>query len=182
MIPGRPRRRIVLVPALVAAGTALAAGLGAALFWNDPADRCADAGGRWDPRRRACEMAPPPKGPVNVAVAGAIGAARVLDLNSFPNAIGRRPDARTFADYGFTLVVRTRDGVELYREDQAAMFGLRVLDDGPQAKRLCLVERALKGGTRRSVRAIEVRPGEDGLWRASPAPVVDERCPRSEVP
>lgn len=172
-----PRRW--LVPGLTISGLLLAAGLGALLFLNDPADRCRDAGGRFDAGRRRCEMAPPPKGPVNTAVVGAAGAARVLDLTSFRNSTGprRRPEAKTPADHGFTQVVRTRDGVELYRDDQSWMMTVRVLEDGPEKKLLCIGDFAMSGGTYKAMQTIEVRPGPDGLLKATAAKILDPRCP-----
>jgi hypothetical protein len=168
------RRR--LFPALTLAGVLLAAGLGAVLFLNDPVDRCLDAGGRWAARERRCEMAPPPKAVVNKAVVGAAGVARVLDVTSFASSIEPRPGARTLADYGFTLVLRTRDGVEVYRTDQSWMFAIRVLEDGRDRKVICVVDRALKGGAYSKVSAIEVRPGEAGLWRSTEARPGREDC------
>jgi hypothetical protein len=170
------RARRWLAPILTLAGIILAVGLGSILFLNDPVDRCLDAGGRWDARERRCEMAPPPKAVVNRAVVGAAGVARVLDVTSFATSIAPRPDARTLAEYGFSLVLRTQDGVEVYRDDQSWMFAIRVLEEGSDRKVICVIDRALKGGTYSKVSAIEVQPGEAGLWRSTGARLRRQDC------
>lgn len=101
-----------------------------------------------------------------------------LDITSFPNSTGprRKEGLRTFADYGFTSVARDGNAAVLDAADKSWTFRVSILDRGDKAMKLCILDRALNGGSYFSVKPIEVAQGKDGLFRATGNPVADPNC------
>ena len=103
-----------------------------------------------------------------------------LDLRSFRNSTGPRRQAhlRTPADYGFTHVEATRDGVELWQEDRSWFISLRVVSQDAQGSVVCFHDRAMNGGSYNTEQALRVSPEADGLYRALPEQPIIPGCKR----
>ncbi|MDH4745182.1 hypothetical protein OMP43_14270 [Sphingomonas sp. CBMAI 2297] len=115
---------------------------------------------------------------VTADAADPVAVATKLDITSFPNSTGprRKEGLRTFADYGFTSVARDGNAAVLDAADKSWTFRVSILDRGDKAMKLCILDRALNGGSYFSVKPIEVTQGKDGLFRATGNPVADPNC------
>ncbi|MBQ1499469.1 MAG: hypothetical protein IIZ38_14245 [Sphingomonas sp.] len=115
---------------------------------------------------------------VTADAADPVAVATKLDITSFPNSTGprRKEGLRTFADYGFTSVARDGNAAVLDAADKSWTFRVSILDRGDKAMKLCILDRALNGGSYFSVKPIEVAQGKDGLFRATGNPVADPNC------
>lgn len=115
---------------------------------------------------------------VTADAADPVAVATKLDLSSFPNSTAprRKEGLRTFADYGFTQVARDGNAAVLDMADKSWTFRVTLLDRSDKLLRLCILDRALGGGSYFSVRPIEVAQGKDGLFRATGNPVTDPNC------
>lgn len=104
--------------------------------------------------------------------------ARKLDVTSFPNSTGprRKEGLRTLADYGFTTATRDGNAAVFELADKSWTFRVSLIDRSDKALKLCILDRALGGGSYFSVKPIEVAPGKDGLYRATGNPVADPNC------
>ena len=106
-------------------------------------------------------------------------AAARLDVASFPNSLRprQRPDLKTLAQNGFTVVIPVKGGVEVYEPDRSWLFGVRVLDsDADGGGVLCILDQARNGGTYVAQDAVEVRRGSDGLLHATGRSVERPDC------
>ena len=115
---------------------------------------------------------------VTADAADPVAVATKLDITSFPNSTGprRKEGLRTFADYGFTSVARDGNAAVLDAADKSWTFRVSILDRGDKAMKLCILDRALNGGSYFSVKPIEVAQGKDGLFRATGNPVAAPNC------
>lgn len=115
---------------------------------------------------------------VTADAADPVAVATKLDLSSFPNSTAprRKEGLRTFADYGFTQVARDGNAAVLDMADKSWTFRVTLLDRSDKLLKLCILDRALGGGSYFSVRPIEVVQGKDGLFRATGNPVTDPNC------
>jgi hypothetical protein len=123
-------------------------------------------------------LAPQDLAGVTADVADPVAIATKLDLTSFPNSTApRRKDGlRTFADYGFTQVTRDGTAAALEMPDKSWTFRVTLLDRSDKVMKLCILDRALNGGSYFSVKPIEVAQGKDGLFHATGNPVTDPNC------
>jgi hypothetical protein len=105
--------------------------------------------------------------------------AEQIDVRSFPSSLGPRLEEglATFADYGFTEVDRVDDAAVLYEEDGSWMFGITVLEATDERLVLCILDKAMNGGTYRSQDAVAFKDGEDGLLVATGEAVQNAACP-----
>ncbi|OSZ66446.1 hypothetical protein CAP40_11230 [Sphingomonas sp. IBVSS2] len=115
---------------------------------------------------------------VTADAADPVAVATRLDITSFPNSIGprRKEGLRTFADYDFTSVVRDGNAAVLDAADKSWTFRVSILDRSDRTMKLCILDRALNGGSYFSVKPIEVAQGKDGLFRATGNSVADPNC------
>ncbi len=124
------------------------------------------------------EQAPQNLSVVTADAVDPVAIATKLDVTSFANSLGprRKEGLRTFADYGFTQVVRDGSAAVFEAADKSWTFRVTLLDRSDKAMKLCVLDRALNGGSYFSVKPIEVAPGKDGLYRATGNPVADPDC------
>ncbi|MBB4097720.1 hypothetical protein [Sphingomonas kyeonggiensis] len=127
--------------------------------------------------------APQEQTPQNLSVVTAdtvdpVEIATKLDVTSFANSLGprRKEGLHTFADYGFTQVARDGNAAVFELADKSWTFRVTLLDRSDKTMKLCILDRALNGGSYFSVKPIEVAPGKDGLLRATGNPVADPNC------
>lgn len=115
---------------------------------------------------------------VTADAADPVAIASKLDVTSFPNSTGprRKEGLRTLADYGFTTVTRDGSAAVFEPADKSWTIRVSILDRSDKALKLCILDRALGGGSYFSVKPIEVAPGKDGLYRATGNPVADPNC------
>jgi hypothetical protein len=115
---------------------------------------------------------------VTADAADPVAVATRLDLTSFPNSTGprRKEGLHTFADYGFPQAVRDGNAAVFDAPDKSWTFRVTLLDRSDKAMKLCILDRALGGGSYFSVKPILVVQGKDGLFRATGDPVTDPNC------
>ncbi|WP_206518557.1 hypothetical protein [Stakelama tenebrarum] len=104
--------------------------------------------------------------------------AQRLDVTSFPNSITprREPEKSSFADYGFTQVTREGDAVALQPENGRWVFRIRLLGATGDTLRICVLDRALDGGTYFTVAPIEIAEDDDGIFRATGREITSQEC------
>lgn len=102
-----------------------------------------------------------------------------IDLRSFPSSIGPRleDDLKTFADYGFSDENRVGAAAELYPKDRSWMFAVTVLEATEDRLVLCILDKAMNGGSYRTQDALVFRDGDDGLLVATGQSVQTPACP-----
>lgn len=108
-----------------------------------------------------------------------VAIAELVDVTSFPSSIGpRRQDGlKTFEDYGFTDVRLVDETVELYEADGSWMFAITVMYSDDNRAILCILDRALNGGTYDAQKPTAFVPTSDRLLVATAEDVVDPNCP-----
>ncbi|MBA16270.1 MAG: hypothetical protein CMN73_07925 [Sphingomonas sp.] len=101
-----------------------------------------------------------------------------LDVTSFPNSIGprREADKHRFADYGFTEIADDAGTAELTSADGEWVFRIRVLGASGDTIRICVLDRALNGGSYFTVKPVEISEGDDGLFHATGREITSPDC------
>jgi hypothetical protein len=109
----------------------------------------------------------------------ALTTAQHLDVLSFPNSIDarKRPGAETLADYGFTRIEKTNDGVRLIDPSRQWVFGVKIVEDDGGIKVLCIQDEAVSNGRFFSQSTIEVKLGRDGLFHGTGRMPQNDQCP-----
>ncbi|MFZ5746207.1 MAG: hypothetical protein ACOY45_00965 [Pseudomonadota bacterium] len=107
-----------------------------------------------------------------------VAVAARIDVTSFPNSIAPRREEghRTFADYGFTQVAHDGPAAVLTAADGGWTFRVTVLQSSGKTVQLCILDRALNGGSYFSVKPVEFERGEDGLYHATGRAIASEVC------
>ena len=137
------------------------------LLQPHPAQDCAGRGGAWNRQEETCLT--DPQAPGDRGVIGAVGIARALDVTSFASGLDGPSGARTLSEHGFTQVLRTSGGVELYAADQARSVAITVLEDSEASKLICFVRSDPARGVRRAM-TLRAGRGVARLWTAIEAP------------